>query len=284
MADRVFSDDAVARFLAHYPQRPARIAHGLLGHPLLELEALAALAARLDPSEVEYNRGRLPIGISQEATPSNGLSIAETISSIEKNESWMVLKRVEKDPVYRKLLHDTLAELRPAIRPVTGEMIRLEGFIFFSSPGAVTPFHFDPEYNILCQLRGSKTMTVFPADLATSQFHEDYHRGGQRNLPWREDYAALGQSFDLAPGEGIYVPLMAPHWVRNGDAVSISFSITWRSEWSFREAYAHRFNGVARRFGLNPAPPRPFPGDNHLKAAAFRGMRKAGELISQLRR
>jgi hypothetical protein len=27
----------------------------------------------------------------------------------------------------------------------------------------VTPFHFDPEHNILLQIRGRKTMTIFPA-------------------------------------------------------------------------------------------------------------------------
>lgn len=284
MTDRAFPGDSVVRFLSAYPAQPVGIGHGLAGHPLLELDALASLAARLDPASVEYNSGRLPIGISQHATPSNGLSIADTIRSIEENESWMVLKWVERDPVYRALLHETLAELEPAIRPVTGEMIRLEGFIFVSSPGAVTPFHFDPEYNILCQVRGSKRITVFPADLASPEFHEEYHSGGQRNLPWRDDYVPLGQEFALAPGEAVYVPLMAPHWVKNGDAVSISFSITWRSHWSFRESYAHCFNHKLRRLGITPVPPSRFPGDNHVKSAAYRSLRKAGEIMSALRR
>ena len=42
-------------------------------------------------------------------------------------------------------------------------MLKPQGFIFVSSPDAVTPYHFDPEHNILLQLRGTKAMTLFPA-------------------------------------------------------------------------------------------------------------------------
>ncbi|MEZ5892338.1 MAG: hypothetical protein R3C58_04235 [Parvularculaceae bacterium] len=35
---------------------------------------------------------------------------------------------------------------------------------FRLSPGAVTPFHMDPEHNILLQIAGEKTFTIYPAD------------------------------------------------------------------------------------------------------------------------
>jgi hypothetical protein len=254
---------------------------------LLDLAALAALAERLPAAEVEYNAGNLPIGIAQHATPGNGLGIAETIRTIEENGSWMVLKRIERDPVYRALLHDTLAELRPAVADVTGEMMQLEGFIFLSSPEAVTPIHFDPEYNILCQLRGSKTMTVYPADdeqIAPAAFHETYHHGGQRNLAWQESFADRGEAFALGPGDAVYVPLKAPHWVKNGGEVSISFSITWRSLWSFHEADARELNRRLRSLGLKPSPPRPFPRGNLLKSVAHRALRRAERTVASLRR
>ncbi len=193
----------------------------------------------------------------------------------------MVLKFVEQDPVYRELLHDTLRELAPVVAPKTGEMLKREGFIFISSPDAVTPFHFDPEHNILLQIRGRKTMTVFPvADRETTpgELHEAFHDGGHRNLPWREDFAAKGTAFDLEPGRGLYVPVKAPHWVKNGPEPSVSFSITWRSEWSFDEEYAHGFNRVARALGLDPALPRRYPEDNRLKSLAYRAWRRVKRL------
>jgi len=156
-------------------------------------------------------------------------------------------------------------------------MLRPEGFIFVSSPQSMTPFHFDPEHNILLQLRGWKTMTVFPAGdarFAPPKVHEAYHSGGPRNLEWNEDFAAYGTSFRLDAGQAIFVPVMAPHYVRNGDTPSISLSITWRSEWSFAETDAHAMNNVLRKFGLNPRAPSRYPVHNTAKSFSWRALRK----------
>ena len=66
----------------------------------------------------------------------------------------------------------------------------------------------------------------------------------------------------------MFVPLMAPHWVKNGPAVSISFSVTWRSDWTYAVADAHAMNAVLRKTGLNPAFPGRYPGQNRTKALA----------------
>jgi hypothetical protein len=117
----------------------------------------------MNPNDVEYNRGRRARLGSIRPTPPPRPVAQETIRRIEECGSWMVLKFIEKDEIYRALLHDVLAEVEPAIRATTGPMLKREGFIFISSPGSVTPFHFDPEHNILLQIRGRKTMTIFPA-------------------------------------------------------------------------------------------------------------------------
>ncbi len=282
MNEPAFSEEALACFRGIYPEQPARITHRLVGHPMFELEALMALAQRMRPVDVEYNRGDLPVGVDPAAVPGNGLGVAETIRRIEECGSWMVLKFIEQDAVYRELLHATLAELADVVKPVTGDMLKMEGFIFISSPGAVTPFHFDPEHNILLQLRGRKTMTVFPAgdeEVASGALHEAFHNGGHRNLPWADDFAPKGQAFDLSPGEAIYVPVKAPHWVKNGPEPSISFSITWRSEWSYREEQAHALNRLLRRAGLNPAMPERFPHQNLVKSVAYRAVAKAARAV-----
>lgn len=273
-----FVGTALADLRAAYPEQPTLLRHGMVGHPMLQLDALAALAQRMRPIDVEYNRGDLPVGVDPASTPANGLSILETIRSIEDCGSWMVLKFVEQDPLYRQLLDETLAGLEPVVGPVTGPMLKREGFIFISSPDAVTPFHFDPEHNVLLQIRGTKTMTVFPAGdetIVPGALHEAFHRGGHRNLPWEDAFAARGAAFSLGPGEAIYVPVKAPHWVKNGREPSISFSITWRSEWSFHEEYAHGFNHMLRRIGLSPSAPRRFPHDNRLKSTAYRAIMRA---------
>jgi hypothetical protein len=277
-----FDAQALQGFEALYPEQAGLLRHGLTDHPLLTLEALVDLAQRIRPVDAEYNRGDLPIGLDPADTPRNGLSAAETIRSIEDCGSWMVLKFIEQDPVYRALLHDALAPLEPLVGKVTGAMLKAEGFIFISSPNAVTPFHFDPEHNILLQIRGKKTMTIFPAGdetFAPGAHHEAFHMGAHRNLAWREEFAGAGQAFPLAPGDAVYVPVKAPHWVRNGDAPSISLSITWRSEWSFHEEYAHGFNRLVRKAGLTPSAPRRFPHTNAAKSLAYRAARKAARAL-----
>jgi hypothetical protein len=264
-----------------YPEQPVLLDHDLAGHELLSLESLAQLAQRIRPVDVEYNRGDIPVGIDPADTPANGLSVTETIRRIEECGSWMVLKFIEQDEVYRRLLHDVLGDAMPAVRDSTGEMLKREGFIFISSPGSVTPFHFDPEHNILLQIRGSKTMTIFPADdegIVAGAEHERFHNGGHRNLPWQEDFASRGRPFDLTAGKAVYVPVKAPHWVQNGAEVSVSLSITWRSEWSYREEYARRLNHVLRRRGMSPRAPKRFPHQNHLKSIGYRVIDKASRL------
>ncbi|HUQ13947.1 MAG TPA: cupin-like domain-containing protein [Novosphingobium sp.] len=270
----VFPPAARLAFAAAYPETPLKLAHALGPHPLLTVEALASLGEALPAASVEYNRGDLPIGVSGKPA-GNGLAIGETIRGIETTQSWAVLKNAEQVPAYAALLGALLDELRPDIEPRTGALLKPQAFVFVSSPHAVTPYHFDPEHNLLLQLRGTKVLTQFPAGdarFAPDEVHETYHTGGGRELAWRDEFAEGGRVFPLAAGEAVYVPVMAPHHVRNGPVVSISLSITWRSPWSFAEADARAFNGALRRIGLRPRAPRRWPATNHAKALAWRAL------------
>ncbi|TVV74990.1 cupin-like domain-containing protein [Sphingomonas solaris] len=273
-----FDPAALRDFATLYPEKPGVVRHRLVGHPLFELEALARLAQRMRPQDVEQNIADLPIGVDPADVAHNGLSVTDTIRSIEQCGAWMVLKFVEQDAEYRALMEQALDELAPVVGAATGAMLKREAFIFVSSPGAVTPFHFDPEHNILLQIRGDKVMTMFPAAdeaVVSGPLHEAFHLGGHRNLPYDEAVAGRGTAFALSPGEAVYVPVKAPHWVKNGAVPSVSFSITWRSEWSYREADARGMNALLRRAGLNPAPPGRYPAGNTAKSLAWRAISRA---------
>ena len=281
-ARNAFDDDARAQFAAHYPGQPTMIAHHMVGHPMLSIDALGALAARLDPSTIEYNRADLPTGIAPEATPDNGLSIADTIRSIRANNSWMVLKFIERDPAYAQLLADCLSAIAPAVEAASGPMLKMHGFVFLSSPDAVTPFHIDPEHNILLQIEGEKTMTIFPAGdtaLVSDAQHEAFQRGAHRNLKWDEGFAAKGAAFNLTPGQAVHVPVKAPHHVKNGPLPSISLSITWRSRLSFAEAEVRGMNALLRQRGLTPMSPGIAPARDGVKRVAYRALGKVQRLI-----
>jgi hypothetical protein len=274
-----FTATAHAAVTAAYPNQPTMLDHQLAGHELLTLDALATLAEALPAADVEYNRSDLPIGINPEDIPGNGLGIGDTIRGIAENRSWAVLKFIEQVPAYRALLEELLAELKPIVETRTGPMLTLQGFVFVSSPGSITPFHFDPEHNILLHLRGDKVMTVYPAGdtrFAAQVEHERYHSGGHRNLPWEEGFGTEGFVAELTPGTGVMVPVMAPHFVKVGAEPAISLSITWRSEWSYREAEAHAANKWLRARGLNPTMPPRWPGHARAKTLAWRAARKVG--------
>ncbi|MGX7951849.1 transcriptional regulator [Tsuneonella sp. HG249] len=272
----VFGPQARIAFAAAYPEKPAVIPQRLGDHPLLTLDALAGLAAQLPEHSIEYNRGDLPIGVDGKPG-ATGISIEDTIRHIATSNSWAVLKNIEAVPEYQALLLSLLEELRPTIEARTGAMLRPQGFVFISSPNAVTPYHFDPEHNILLQLVGNKVMTQFPAGVdryAPDTLHEGYHTGGPRELTWRDELAEGGTAFALGPGEALMVPVMAPHHVKNGPQSSISLSITWRSDWSFAEADARCWNGLMRKAGLTPRAPGRWPATNRGKAYAWRISRR----------
>lgn len=273
-----FAPEALADFAKSYPEEPHILRHDLIGHPLLELEALAQLSERLPAANAEHAYAKQPIGVEGKP-PRPSISVAEAIRTIDTCGCWVALTFIEQDPAYKALLLELIEELRPAITPRTGAIINPQAFVFISSPDATTPYHFDPEHNILLQMRGHKVMTQFPAadpDCAPSEAHETYHTGGGRELRWSDDLLAKGRPFPLNPGEGLFVPVMAPHFVRNGPEISVSLSITWRSEWSYAESSAHAFNAVLRRFGWQPRRPRRWPAQNRRKALAWRVMRRLG--------
>jgi hypothetical protein len=231
-------------FAQSFARRPFWVEHSLPEHPLLSLEALAELADRLPRESVERHPGKQPLLVPGGAEDLDGRP-SETVLSIEENGAWMVLWYIEQDPEYARLLNDCLDEVAAAIGGEHG-MRRREGFVFLSAPDATTPVHFDPEHNLLLQIRGQKDMNVGRfADPAEQQRELDrYHDGGHRNL---ERVPEDVECFRLTPGRGVYVHPFAPHYVQNGPAASVSLSITFRTRDTERTERVHRANAVLRR-------------------------------------
>ena len=97
-----------------FPLKPFAIRHKLAGHPLLSLPRLAQLASELPRDLIEYNSGKVAISQDPDAIPSVDLDTVAVVQSIETAGAWMVLKRVENAPEYRKLLEDTLLSVARA--------------------------------------------------------------------------------------------------------------------------------------------------------------------------
>ncbi|MBX9653315.1 transcription factor [bacterium] len=240
-------------FKREFNHAPFIVKHHLSDHPLFELPRLIELSKSLPADRVEYNAGNVPITLDPTNTPRTGLSVEETIRRIEECRSWMVLKNVEQDPDYHRLLGECLDPMLSLIPDMRGR----EAFVFISSPGAVTPFHIDPECNFLLQIRGLKRVRMFPMndpELLTEEELELFYAGGTRNLPCRDEEGKKARIFELNPGDGLHFPVTMPHWVENGPNVSISFSVTFRTHESDRREILYRVNHRLRKAGLKPTP------------------------------
>jgi hypothetical protein len=270
---------------AYFDRRPFHVRHALSDHPLFALPRLLELARRLPEPFVEYNAGALAVGVRPEETPRTGLSPEETVRRIAECGSWMVLKRVEQDPGYGELLDRCLDAVAAQAGIALPRMLRREGFIFISSPHAVTPFHLDPEHNFLLQIRGSKTVSMWDREdrfvLPEAELEKFYDAFVHRNLPWRDVFQTTAWVVPLEPGQGLHFPVAVPHWVRNGPAVSISFSITFRSETSQARELIYRANAKLRKLGISPRPPGRSLLLDSTKRGAFAALARIKRLLAR---
>lgn len=274
----VIQSEGLQDVAANLPLFTARFAHELAQHPLLALERLAQAAAALEPAKVERRFAQNRPGsafIKQDDVP---LDIGAHIEAIENNPAWIMLTNIDALPEYRALIEGVIAPLRDQIESRCGAIRRLTAFIFVSSQNAVTPFHFDPEYNLFFQIRGQKQFMTCGCEppIVTDRVHEKLHASGDNMLDFSTVESGAATRHVLGAGDGLYVPYKAPHWVEVGDEPSISLSITWKSDWCLEQEYGHRFNARVRSLGFTPSPLAPWPARARFKAVGGRLLDKLG--------
>jgi hypothetical protein len=264
-----------------FSRSPFEVKHHLSDHPLLQLDRLAQLADSLPDSQVEHNLGDVPEVLPGGVAPSLDASPGEIARGIETNGCWMVLKRVNTDPEYRDLLHEALADVIPLVADRVGGATKEQAFIFLTAPNATTPLHSDPEENILLQVKAKKQIEIGTWETPESEHAhlERYYGGGHRNI---DQMPPDPKRFILEPGDGVHVPLNAPHWVKNFDEPSISFSITFNTGQSefLNDVYA--VNARLRKLRLSPEPPGAHPSGDRAKAALWRSLRRGKQAMKSV--
>lgn len=265
------------------PTKTFRLTHQLADHPLFKLDRLAKLAASLPAEQVEFN-GPVQPNQDPKLTPQNGLSAEETVRRIEECQSWMVIKNCETDPEYKALLDACLDQVAEQTHGVMGGAKKRQAFIFVTSPNNVTPLHMDPEYNFLMQIRGSKRMSLFDYkdQNIVSEEQLELYPGKHRNLAYHDEFEAVATQQHIEPGESIFVPLFDPHWVQNGPQVSVSFSITWHTDYSLRMVKLSYVNAGLRRLGMPQASAGIHPALDTIKVAAYDVARLGYDIVKRL--
>jgi hypothetical protein len=249
------------------PWRIQAVRHHLQGHPALQLPALIELGKRLEArGRVRSHSGDATAGTAFNDAPQlhpNAKGVEATLADIEHAAAWTSLLNVQSDPQYRAVVDEVLDSIRPQVESVDPGMCYRAGWIFLTSPGAVTPFHMDKEHNFILQLRGSKRIYVWDqrdTTVVSEHARDRFHRTHSRELlQWREEYRERAQVFDLEPGMGAYMPSTSPHMVENGDGPSITMSFTYYTRSTRRDALLHRTHDMLRGYGWVPPAVGRFP-------------------------
>lgn len=262
------------RLESNFAKEPFAVNHRLTDHDLLSIESLARLADEIPLSSVEQNRGDVAAIVADGRVDLLDSTPGDIARGIETNGAWMVLKNIEQVSRYHGLLDELLDEVAPLVAGREGGMNLREGFVFLSAPNSTTPAHTDPEHNFLLQVRGTKSMNIGHfSDPGVEQRQIEKMYSVHRNMDHLPEHPT---EFDLHPGDGVYVPPNAPHWVLNGPEPSVSLSITFRTPVTERGATVHVVNGRLRKLGINPRPPGEHLATDRAKAAV---QRAAGSLL-----
>ena len=225
--------------------------HRLAESPLFSDEALAALIENTprEAYHVNYSQrtpGNPPRRREGEIRDLSGRDVLEVVRD---GNIWINLTApASVEPAYGRLLEEIYAEfeaLAPGFKSYKRKLT-----ILISSPNVSVKYHADVPGQSLWQVRGEKTLYVYPAakPFISQPALEKLILGQLRETdmpyePWFDDYAEVHQ---LKPGTMLHWPLNGPHRVVNGPMLNVSFTTEhWTDE--LRRHYAVNYaNGVIR--------------------------------------
>ena len=257
--DRIFTVDR-KKFGADFNKRPFMLDHSLDSHPAFTMDRLHSLLERSlpIPKKVYWNAGKKGIGQRWDDRPGRDFSIEEAFRRIRECDAWIIIFGADRDPEIHAMLEQGLHEMEE----MTG--IRLsrdakssQSIIFITSPRRVTEYHIDRECSLLLQIHGQKTIHIFDQndrEVLSEEELERFWTADTNAAVYKPHLQDRATSFLLEPGKAVHIPINAPHWLENGDDISVSVN----QNFEFRDeklGNVYRANYYARKFGFSPRPP-----------------------------
>jgi hypothetical protein len=260
-----------SRFLEDFNRRDFPVTHNLAGSPLFTLPRLievAAATAAKRPNDVYYDAGDIDVAQRWAESPKLNEPVDVTMRRIAKSNAWIVLRQVDLDPAYSGILQSCLQEmLRLSGAQLRERMKRTEIIVFVTSPRRITTYHIDRECSFLLQVRGEKDINIFDRDdrdVLPEQELERFWTVDTNAALYKPDLQQRAHIYRLKPGNGVHIPINAPHWLRNGDDVSISVNFNFW-EHDRERANLYRANYYLRQLRFAPVAPFVSPGRDFLK-------------------
>ena len=266
-------------FRKNFNRLPHEVRHALADHPLFQLPALAELAQRVanrknphhPKGDLYCDQGSGTNGSQAEPTDSRA-SIAELVSEIEKGKTWIILKHIEREPGYREIFENCICDILDlAGKDVVKSIKWFEAILFITSPNRVTEYHIDRECSWLLQIHGNKDIHFFDRadkDVLPDDELERYWVVDNLSATYKPEYESRALVFHLQPGAGVHSPVNTPHWLQNGNNVSVSLNINFQfheSEWE----NLFKANYYLRKAGFSPASPGKHPVADRTKSRVY---------------
>lgn len=243
-----------------FGETPFPVRNGLAGHPLFSDERIEELLRRLPRARVEIRRVTVdpdPAGGWKRGPMDPDVDPVAAFRGLAQRPTWMLLHDTWKhDAGYRDLLEQYLAELSTLFPELAPGVSDLGCWMFLSSGRSVVHFHADPDQSFLNQVRGGKTVFVYPARVLPEKTVEELVYAYDQGVV-TYDPAYEPQRFEpvhLSPGESVFLPLYAPHRVINDDTVCVSWNVGFNTARSRRRRDVHCVNLELRHLGLTPTP------------------------------
>jgi hypothetical protein len=275
-ASEVFSHDAETGklFAANFDHRPFEFRHALHNMEIFQMPALLKLAERCMHNrqyKSHFETGE-PVVDGYFGNKPADMTLVQALERIGEGKNWIILKRIHEEPEYRAALAVFIAELSELTGTDLGRRYRDPILtIFITSPNRITPYHLDGEANFLAQVQGSKSVFLYNAHdprILTQEEIERYWTGHLLAPRWHDDLSEGQWRYDVSPGVGVFNPATFPHWVKNGDNVSVSVSINFKRVRNDAIG-AYRANYYARKIGWRPTLPGQKPALDRVKNLTF---------------
>jgi hypothetical protein len=248
-------DVSAARLVEDLGSAPFPVRHHVdPHHPLLTREALIARAADWPSRLARHRSGHVPFVMPTMSADRLAADAAEVMRDIDHNSCWLVLWELERSPRYSEFLDECLDPVDVLVGTREGGITDRGLNVLASSPEAVVPAHFDMHHNFLLQVDGTKEVTIgsFSDPRVNEHAIDRFYDECNNNAPALPDVAS---TFPLGPGDGVYIPPFAFHWVAGGPDTSISISCGFRTRATEQANLVHECNARLRRLGLHPRPP-----------------------------
>jgi hypothetical protein len=241
-------------FRSKFNRRPFPLSHNIADHPLFDLPRLASLAHRLSEAESGNNTDEM---LARQDARHARVPAEEIIHKVKESNSWVMIRHVERDPQYRSFLNQCINEIAEHSERLAPGVSRREGAILISSPNARLPYRINSRCVFSLQIRGGNTVTTFDQEDSSVLSEEEIERylsGCDLELNYRDELEGCGRMFQLTPGQGLHVPVTAPHLIRNGGDVSVSLILGFSNSTIDRRAIIYSVNSILRKKGIAPTP------------------------------